>query len=502
MEFELTGKLQLTGKVDKKTLTPLIEGANKTIMVKGASTGKGSKVVSFDTKGKSLNVTIKSDRYVRAHDGFLRLRKFLAENLGKEHHIGVRKLAIDEYKIKFDVESTPDSKISIPLATDVTIKNKKCTLTLKDIGEDFLQKNYIDRMIPLIKEKTVKEYGGKAEHWELLWASKKKKHAWDKDPTSEMEKLGWLKRTKSRGQWIHGPQITKLFRTMQIIVQKELIEKLAFDEMIFPKMVTWDVWAKSGHAKSLYPEMYYVCTPQKRDPELYEGISDHFKVTGEVPAEELKELISAPIGGVTYAQCPPFWPFLDGKTLADDTLPVKVFDMSGTSMRYESGGTHGIERVEEFHRIEVLWLGTSKQVTEIRDELVKCYKHIFNEILELEWRMAWVTPWFLAQTGVNELADTKHNVGTIDFEAYLPYRGTREDSEWLEFQNCSNNGPKYPAAFNVKSQSDPELYSGCTGIGLERWVASFTAQHGIDPKKWPKGFLKYFKKMPKEIKCL
>lgn len=502
MEFELKGNLQLTGKIDKTAIAPLIEEANKTVLVKGAGSGKGSKVQSFDLTGNELHLKMKSDRYVRAHDGLLRLRKFLAEKLGKAHHIGVRKLSIPEYKITFAVDSTPIPKLSIPLATDVSVRGNKCTLTLKDIGEEFLQKNYIDRMINLIKEKTAKDYGGKAEHWELLWSSKKRKMAWDKDPTTEMEKKGWLKRTKSRGQWIYGPQITRIFRTMQQIVQKELLEKLKFDEIIVPKMVTWDVWAKSGHAKSLYPEMYYVSTPLKRDPALYEDIADHFKVTGEVPAEKLKAKISAPIGGVTYAQCPPFWPFLEGKTLADESLPVKVYDASGTSMRYESGGAHGIERVEEFHRIEVIWLGTLKHVHETRDQLVECYKHIFNDILELEWRMAWVTPWFLAQTGETEADDKKHVVGTIDFEAYLPYRGTRKDAEWLEFQNCSNNGTKYPDAFNVKCQSNEQVYSGCTGIGLERWVASFTAQHGIDPANWPEGFKKYLKKMPKEIKCL
>jgi seryl-tRNA synthetase len=203
-----------------------------------------------------------------------------------------------------------------------------------------------------------------------------------------------------------------------------------------------------------------------------------------------------------YAQCPPLWPYFSGKTIADDSLPIKVFDRSGTSMRYESGGIHGIERVDEFHRIEYVWAGYPEQVAEVHKEIVEHYKHIFNDILELEWRMAFVTPWFMAQEGLIGIADEKKQIGTIDFEAYLPYRGTRKESEWLEFQNASNNGDKYPRGFNVKSQSGEQLYSGCTGIGLERWLATFLAQKGMDPEQWPKAFRKKIGEIPDGIKFL
>ena len=61
---------------------------------------------------------------------------------------------------------------------------------------------------------------------------------------------------------------------------------------------------------------------------------------------------------------------------------------------------------------------------------------------------------------------------------------------------------KYPKAFNVKSQDGKDVWSGCAGIGLERWLATFVAQKGLDPKNWPDKFMKYFEKMPKEIKFL
>ena len=181
---------------------------------------------------------------------------------------------------------------------------------------------------------------------------------------------------------------------------EEIVGPLGFAEMIFPKLVPWEVWAKSGHAKGVYPEIYYVSAPKTRDPAYWEEVADYFKVTGEVPVDLIREKIDGPIGGLCYAQCPSFWPFVGGATLANDCLPARVFDRSGTSHRYESGGIHGIERVDEFHRIEILWLGTPEQTVETADLLHERYRHLFDEVLELEWRSARVTPWFMAQEGM------------------------------------------------------------------------------------------------------
>ena len=93
-------------------------------------------------------------------------------------------------------------------------------------------------------------------------------------------------------------------------------------------------------------------------------------------------------------------------------------------------------------------------------------------------------------------------MGTIDFEAYMPYRGARKESDWLEIQNISVIGSKYPKSFNIKSQSGDQLWSGCGGGSFERFLTAFIAQKGTDLSKWPETFLKYVDKLPKPIRFL
>ncbi|NMC10058.1 MAG: serine--tRNA ligase [Methanothrix sp.] len=499
MRFHLEASFRLSAdaKDAEAAISDFFAGA-AAILQKGAPEGRGAKVVQWKLTGNKIDIVIESDRYVRAHDALLRLRRPLAELLGKKYRIGVRGLDISKFDIQVESERPIEHKI--PYVRDIKFENGQLLLELDvgpkgALGQSEIENRIPDRIVNLLEEK-LESYGGKAEHWELLWESAPRECKFKCDPTEEMLKAGWIKHGSSRGQWIYGPEATHIFRTFEQIVLDEIIRPLGYTEMIFPKLDTWDVWKKSGHAQGVYPEIYFVCPPKTRDPAFWEEVMDYYKITHEVPLELVKEKIDVPIGGMCYAQCPTFWGFLQGMTLPNDELPIKVFDRSGTSHRYESGGIHGIERVDEFHRIEIVWLGTKEQTLEEAERLKSCYKHIFEDILELRWRMAWVTPWFMAQEGKTGLAEMQ-GAGTVDYEAVLPYNGN-----WIEFQNLSVNGEKYPRGFTVKAQSGETLWSGCSGVGLERWTSAFLSQKGLDSANWPEEFRKRFGKMPKGIRFL
>jgi seryl-tRNA synthetase len=499
MKFHLKARFRLSTDASKADQA-IAEFFNRSdeILQKGAPVGHGAMIVEWKLAGDKIDLVIESDRYVRAHDALLRLRRPLAELLGKQYRIGVRGLEIIRFQI--EVESNRPIEHKIPYVRDIKFENGLLKLELDagengSLGQSEIEKRIPDRIVNLLEEK-LQTYGGKSEHWELLWESSQKKIESAKDPTNEMLIRGWIKHGASRGQWIFGAQATRLFRTFEEIVLEEIINPLNYHEMIFPKLDTWDVWKKSGHAQGVYPEIYFVCPPKTRDPAFWEEVIDYYKVTHEVPTELVKEKIDVPIGGMCYAQCPTFWGFLQGTTLPNDELPIKVFDRSGTSHRYESGGIHGIERVDEFHRIEIVWLGTRDQTLKEAEKLKDKYKHIFEDILELHWRMAWVTPWFMAQEGKTGLAEME-GAGTVDYEAFLPY-----NENWIEFQNLSVNGEKYPKGFGVKVQSGETLWSGCSGVGLERWASAFLSQKGLNPENWPDAFRKRFGTMPRGIRFL
>ena len=460
-----------------------IEEANTVLFRKGvpkdAPEDEIGRITSHSVTGSSLSLTLESGGYTRVHDALFRFRKQITGLLGR-YRIGLRDLVVEDYQV--ELRGPVPEGLRLPELSFIRSAERgpdRIALVLAVTADD-LEKKVPDRLLRLIEEKAEAEaYGGKTEHWELVYESPKRELTYREDPTQEMIRRGWIKHALARGQWIHGSQSTRLFRVFEALVLEEIVEPLGFTEMVFPKLVPWEVWMKSGHAKGVYPEIYYVSTPKTRDPAYWEEVADHYKVTGEVPIDLIREKIDGPIGGLCYAQCPSFWPFIGGTTLTNDCLPARIFDRSGTSHRYESGGIHGIERVDEFHRIELLWIGSPDQTVETADLLHERYRRLFDDILELEWRSARVTPWFMAQEGMVGAEGTER-IGTTDYEAVLPYADS-----WLEFQNVSVNGDKYPRGFNVKVQSGKDLWSGCSGIGLERWTAAFLAQKGFELDDWP-----------------
>jgi seryl-tRNA synthetase len=500
MKFDLKATFTFSGDIlsIKEEMEKFISDFNENLLKGDAE--KRAEIESFKIEKKSLFFNIVSHGSFRPHNALLQIKNSISKELGKKHHIGVREIKIDSYEIEFDLEKEPLKEVDIPFA-EVKLEGKKATMALTNVDEEFLRRNYIDRMINRVKEKVDNQYyEGKGEFWKSIWESEEKKPVWSKDPTEEMVKLDWLKQGPTKGKWFYRPQAAAILKTMEEIAIKEILQPLGFQEIIESQIVPFDIWLKTGHLEGMPSEFYYVVEPATRDVEKWEKFVDLTKITKEIDTDELQKNLSVPTAGICYAQCPMIYWSFKGKTISEESLPIFVYDKTAVSGRYESGGRHGIERVDEFHRIEPVYIGTREQLLSLREKLIERYKHVFNDIFDLEWRMAWVTPWYMQQAGKIG-ATGEQDCGTIDFEAYMPYRGDRKKSEWLEFQNLSILGDKYVKSFNIKSQKS-ELWSGCSGIGLERWTTAFLAQKGLDPDEWPAGFKRYLKELPKGIEFL
>jgi len=503
MDLHLKGRLLLSRETEIPDLGTFLEEANDTVLARGAPEGRGARVVAHRLDGNELRVEIDSHEHVRAHDALLRLKNAFAQRFGRDLKVGVRDVRVDEYDVTFDVPREPRGEVTLPFVESLMFDETRATIHLVDVSEEFLQGNYIDRMISRVREKIENQYyEGKGEYWQEMWSSSEKPVKWRQDPTEAMIERGWVVQGPTKGKWYLRPQAAAVFRAMERIAVEEILVPLEYQEVVESHFVSFDIWLRTGHLEGSPNEFYYAFEPRTRDPEAWEGFRDIVKITRKVPEDVLMSLLRPSHAGLCYAQCPvTYWSF-QNRTIAEPSLPVLLFERAANSSRYESGGRHGIERVDEFHRIEIVFIGYTDQLLKVREDLLERFRHVFNEILDLDWRMAWVTPFYMQQSGQVGVDDEVMMVkGTIDFEAYLPYRGERGDSEWLEFQNLTIVGDKFTSAFNIKGQKG-ELWSGCAGIGLERWTAAFLAQHTLEPENWPEGFRRYLPDLPKGIEIL
>ncbi len=503
--FTLSGPLPEDSKEDlKKFFTQFEEKIQES-----RKDGEFS-IAKWNIKNSQLNLTISSIHSVPPHVAILRIRKQLSEVIGKKYRVGLRGFEFIKYTIETELEQEPLEKFTLPLTSNLTFKEEEGKhLVLIDIDpkipEDFVEKGTIERIVRRVSDKISKQhYGAKKEHHDVLWYSGEKKHFTDKNPTQIMQNANWIQRTNYRNQWVLTPTITTLAEALKQIMIDYIYKPLGFDQMMIPKLVDWSVWLRSEHAEGIYQggfEPYFVVQPKEPTPEYFEEISDYITITKTIPEDKLYEKVTPPIGGLSYAQCPPFWALLQGKTIAKESLPIRIYDWSGPTYRYEAGSAYGFERVDELHRIETLFIGSPEQTKEIGEKVRNNLRKIFEDVLDLEVRESRVMPWWLQQSAHESEADVDDLVvGTIDWEAYMPYRGSREESEWLEIQNISVIGQKYPKGFSVKAEGNIELWSGCGGGSFERFLTAFISQKGLDQKNWPEKFVKYIDKLPEPIK--
>ncbi|MEA1905581.1 MAG: serine--tRNA ligase, partial [Euryarchaeota archaeon] len=50
--------------------------------------------------------------------------------------------------------------------------------------------------------------------------------------------------------------------------------------------------------------------------------------------------------------------------------------------------------------------------------------------------------------------------------------------------------------------SGSELWSGCSGVGLERWASALLAQKGLNPENWSPKFRKIVGELPRGFSFL
>jgi len=480
-------------------LEEVIRYLNEEYLKRGAKSAEdAATIVNWRIEDSKLIMYLETGRSVRIDEAALRIRNVISQRLGSKYRLGIRQLRLINSVIEIDGEVRVSLKL--PMIKSIDYVNGKTIITLNDLNESDIKKPLFLRLLRLIQEKEARlRWGGKAEHWILLKQSRIKfeKPLFTEDPNKVLEEIGWIKRM-SIGQWLYTPPFTYLLNMIRNLFIEEVLKPLGFVEATFPKMYPLDVGLKTGHLKGVINSMLFVSLPKSYNIAEFEELIDYMYVTNEAPGEEVQRYLRPPTYFLCFAQCEPFYWFFENEVLDDSVLPIKWYDMSGPSYRWEAGGLHGIERVIEFHRIEVVWLGKPEQVIDIRNQLLERYERFMDNVLDLEWRWVWVTPWFYEQSGVSEAVELDINrPGTIDFEAWLPYRGPRENKKaWLEIGNISIHGTKFTAPFKIKHSRGDTLWTGCSGFGSERWLIAFLAQHGFDPSNWPPKLVEYIEKNP------
>jgi len=512
----LEGELSLSGSdpMLEELLNRFIDEANRTILTKGISEDRldeAARVTHWSVDDDTFHLTIESGRLVRATSGLLRIRKALTDLLGKELRIGVRGVSVTDLRALIPLKGVlSDDKIrrvaSIPKLISVERRDGSVLISFEPLEEREIQRGIPERALNLIEEILVEE---KIEdrtvppEIPVVRRGETKPIRFDRDPVEIAVDKGWIKAFPGRGQWIYTPPYVKLLEVLEEILIEEVVERLGFQPFMVPKLIPLEVMKMMpGYFDSIPEGMYYVCAPP-RDPTAFNRFKDLFRLTNEVSRRELKKTVKAPNYVLDPSQCTPLWYFLSHEILDSSLLPYKFYDRSGWTYRWEGGGVEGLVRVQEFRRVELVYIASPSETIEIRDKVLEESIRVTDEILDMEWRVVAATPFFVSEEEASRIRkEESKDIAAYDLEVYLPHRGLRDSAEWLEITSCFVHKRKFMNSFRIHEVKDREVWSGCSGLGVSRWVAAFLATHGFDSSSWPESVRVRYGKPPQIPKTL
>lgn len=521
MEFTLQGEIIFSKEAEdaQKDIEEFIKQANQELFLKGIpqdSTDDASQIINWDLEGNTLKVKIVSGRRGRAHDALMRMKKPLGQILGSKYHLGVRKILVDDYKIdiplpeKFKVDEMVekgeidlgatiiDKILDMPYVSNSELTENKLIVEFEPLNESKLKKHVVDRVLKFIQESVKAGPTGtqtslevtkpsdiltkqvtKIEPGTVVSTSPKQKFYFKGDATEEAVRKGWVKKFPGKGQWFYGPKMISLQRAVEEIFLEKLVYKMGFTECMWPKLIPIPVMNKMRYLEGL-PEGMYYCSAPRRDPEIFEKFKQELVINKEAPIPLLKEGLKDPSYVLAPAQCEPFYEFFSHEVIDEKEMPIKFFDRSGWTYRWEAGGAKGLDRVHEFQRVELVWLGTPEHVEDIRDTTLHISEAIADE-MELEWYTeVGDDPFYLEGRKTEERGIEFPDVPKYEMRLVAPTQ-----DKGVAAISANIHGTHFIEGFSIKEAHNHRIWTGCTGIGVSRWIFGFLAQKGFDEENWP-----------------
>jgi len=264
----------------------------------------------------------------------------------------------------------------------------------------------------------------------------------------------------TQGQHVILPKGMKILNGFYDALQRYVVKPLNFEEVALPKMAPIETFKKASLVD--FPD-----GRQRQSSFPWEW--DQYLLTAQPfgETEGVKETyILDPL------QCTVFYQFLEGETVDVSNNPIKWYDRSGPTYRNESLDSliPGVKQ-REFHRAEFIFLGTKEQVIQTRERALKQIESLCQS-LQFHYRVVVGGSCHRLEDHEVREPTSLEDIPVKDIEIYCPGYG------YLEVSGNAIMGNVLTSRFSINGSEGEELWSGCSGVGLDRMVYALVSNYG------------------------
>ncbi|MBS3122485.1 hypothetical protein J4434_06405 [Candidatus Woesearchaeota archaeon] len=278
------------------------------------------------------------------------------------------------------------------------------------------------------------------------------------DNLFESEILGEF--VKNSGQYIILPKGTKILNGIYALLNKYIRDSIGFEEVVLPKIAPVDTFRKAGILSKW--DNYLISVKP-------------FSQTKGVKEEYLMDPL----------QCTAFYQFHENKIIDVSKGPRKWYDRSGPTYRNEdSDKIFPSIKQREFHRAEFMYLGTKEQVIETRETCLAQLEKLCHD-LGLRYRIVVGSGCYQLKEGEIPAPESVEEIPIKDLEIYCQGHKNKDGEPYLEVVGSSILADTMTSRFNIRGSNGEELWSGCTGIGLNRLMYAIISTYGTEFENLP-----------------
>lgn len=276
------------------------------------------------------------------------------------------------------------------------------------------------------------------------------------------------------GQIGVGEPFIKLMNYFDARLRRIAVEILGGQEFQYPTLIPTAVLDRCGYFNS-FPQFLMFVTRLHSDIDVYRAFLERYRQTGDVRAFALESC-----GNLDYCLPPTmcfhtYHHFRD-RRLGDQNLVVTA---RGKSFRFESRYAQTLERLWDFTIREIVFIGAREFVLASRETFMQHCFALMDELGLTGYCEVANDPFFASQDTATRIWAQK--VLELKYELRLNVAAERT----IAVGSFNFHEEFFGQNFNIRSDAESWVRTGCVGFGLERLVYAFLCQYGLDERDWP-----------------
>ena len=265
---------------------------------------------------------------------------------------------------------------------------------------------------------------------------------------------------------LRGPVVTLLSEIEAAL--SDLARAATSNEWRAPAGVSFGTLERAQYFAS-FPQWLTAASHLSGDPSVLETIAGA-RAPGAAACSSL-----APPG----VALPPAVCYNTYAALADSVISAPtLMTAQGTCWRHEGDRTSALERGWAFTMREIVCLGAERDVKEFLDRStvrVTALEKALGINAEIETASdPFFAPTARGRAALQRIKGLKHE---------LVFRFS--DGKPLAIASFNDHELFFGEAFGISLPDGTPAWSGCVAFGLERWLLTVLATHGVEPRGWP-----------------